>query len=199
LCLVSCAFRSGMHAQSPVLTWHNDNARTGQNLNETILTPSNVKSSTFGRLATLAVDGKVDAQPLYVPHLTIPGQGTHNVLYVAPEAGSLYAFDADTFAQLMRVSLLGAGEVPSDDHGCGQVTPTIGITATPAIDLNIGPHGTMYAIAMSKSSSNVYFQRLHALDLTTLTEQFGGPVAIHATSTGSGVETTFNPSVHVER
>ena len=77
LSLISCALRIPIHAQQPVLTWHNDNARTGQNLNETILTPANVKSSTFGCcLATLTVDGKVDAQPLYVPHLTIPGQGT---------------------------------------------------------------------------------------------------------------------------
>src|SRR5580658_4914241 len=124
LFVASCA----LYAQVPVLTWHNDNARTGQNLSETILTPANVKSSTFGKLATLNVDGKVDAQPLYVPHLTIPSQGTHNVLYLATEADSLYAFDADTFAQLLHVSLLGTGEVPSDDPGCGQVTPTIGIT-----------------------------------------------------------------------
>src|ERR1051326_864384 len=85
-----------LYSQPPVLTWHNDNARTGQNLQETILTPANVNSTSFGRLFTLIVDGKVDAQPLYVPGLIIPNQGTHNVLYVATEHDSVYAFDADT-------------------------------------------------------------------------------------------------------
>lgn len=188
-----------LHGQVSVLTWHNDNARTGQNLQETVLTPANVKSATFGRLSTITVDGKVDAQPLYVPALAIPSQGVHNVLYVATEHDSLYAFDADTFAQLIHVSLLGASETPSDDHGCSQVTPEIGITATPAIDLQTGPHGTIYVISMSKDSSSKYHHRLHALDLTTLTEQFSGPVEIQATFPGSGAENTFNPTVHKER
>src|ERR1700736_3561886 len=136
-----------LRAQSSVLTWHNDNARTGQNLQETTLTPANVKSSTFGKLFVMNVDGKVDAQPLYVPSVTIPGQGVHNVLYVVTEHDSAYAFDADNGTQLWKVSALGAGETTSDDHGCGQVTPEIGLTATPAIDLQSGPHGTMYAVA----------------------------------------------------
>ncbi len=193
---MSTAVLSG---QVSVLTWHNDNSRTGQNLQETILTPANVASSTFGRLATLTVDGKVDAQPLVVPSVTIPDQGVHNVLYVATEHGSLYAFDADTFAQLQKVSLLGAGEVPSDDHACTQVTPEIGITATPAIDLQIGPHGIIYVIAQSKDSAQHYHHRLHALDLTTLREQLGGPVEIQANFAGGGAENTFDPKVHVER
>ena len=188
-----------LHAQTNVLTWHNDNARTGQDLHETILTPSNVNSRTFGLLGVLSVDGKVDAQPLYVQGVTIPGQGVHNVLYVATEHGSLYAFDADTRAQLKQVSLLGASEVPSDDHGCGQVTPEIGITGTPAIDLQAGQSGMIYAIAQSKDTSGHYHHRLHALDLPTLSEQLGGPVEIQATFPGSGVENTFNPAVHVAR
>jgi uncharacterized protein (TIGR03437 family) len=194
--LVSAAVLNG---QVSVLTWHNDNARTGQNLQETALTPANVNSATFGRLATLNVDGKVDAQPLYVPAMTIPGQGVHDVLYVATEHGSLYAFDADNFAQLQKVSLLGLNETPSDDHGCSQVTPEIGITATPAIDLQSGPHGMIYVIAQSKDSSQHYHHRLHALDLPTLTEQLGGPVEIQASFPGNGAENIFNPTVHTER
>ena len=193
--LLSAAVLNG---QVSVLTWHNDNARTGQNLQETILTPVNVNSSTFGRLAAIGVDGKVDAEPLYVPGVTIPNQGVHNVLYVATENDSLYAFDADTFAQLLKVSLLGANETPSDD-GCSQITPVSGITATPAIDLQAGSHGAIYAIAQSKDASGNYHHRLHALDLTTLTEQFGGPMEIQASFPGSGAENTFNPAVHVER
>jgi hypothetical protein len=188
-----------MSGQVNVLTWHNDNARTGQNLQETVLTPANVNSATFGRLAVLNVDGKVDAQPLYVAGVAIPNQGVHNVLYVATEHGSLYAFDADTFAQLRQVSLIGANETPSDDHGCSQVTPEIGITATPAIDLQVGATGMIYAIAQSKDTNQHYHHRLHALDLPTLTEQLGGPVEIRASYPGSGAENTFNPAVHTGR
>lgn len=192
-------FTASLCGQTSVLTWHNDNARTGQNLQESVLTPANVKSATFGRLSTLTVDGKVDAQVLYVPALAIPSQGVHNVIYVGTEHGSLYAFDADTFTQLMKVSLLGSGETPSDDHSCSQVTPEIGITATPVIDMQAGPHGTIYVIVTSKDSSSKYHHRLHALDLTTLGEQFSGPVEVSATYPGSGAENTFNPTVHKER
>src|SRR5271163_2635008 len=83
-------------AQTSILTQHYDNARTGQNTNETILTPANVNATTFGKLFALGVDGYVYAQPLYVPNLAIPGNGTHNVIYIATEHDSIYAFDADT-------------------------------------------------------------------------------------------------------
>src|SRR5258705_13880809 len=116
-----------------VTTYHNDNARTGQNLTETILTPSNVIAATFGKLFVIPVDGKVDAEPLYLSAVTFPGQGTHNALYVVSEHDSVYAFDADTGAQLWKVSLLKAGETTSDTRGCSQVSPEIGITATPVI------------------------------------------------------------------
>src|ERR1700719_1622851 len=106
-----------------VTTYHNDNARTGQNLNETILTTSKVKFVTFGKLFQITVDGKVDAEPLYVSAVTFPGLGTHNALFVATEHDSVYAFDADTGLQLWKVSLLKAGETTSDDRGCSQVTP----------------------------------------------------------------------------
>jgi hypothetical protein len=110
---VSLAVGTRPAAQSvgtDVVTYHNDNARTGQNLNETVLTPDNVNMTTFGKLGFLPVDGKVDAQPLYLSGVTIPGRGTHNILYVATEHDSVYAFDADTSAVLWQVSLLGPGE-----------------------------------------------------------------------------------------
>src|SRR6266404_6564066 len=193
---VAALSASSIYGQAGVLTWHNDNARTGQNLQETILTPANVSPSTFQKLFVIGVDGKVDAQPLYAPSVTIPGNGTHNVLYAMTEHDSAYAFDADTGAQLWHVSLLGPNETTSDDRGCNQVTPEIGATATPAIDLQIGPHGTMYLVAMSKDASANYHHRLHALDITTGGEQFGGPVEVHATYPGSGVENTFLPKQH---
>ena len=122
----------------------------------------------------------------YVPSVTIPSKGVHNVLYVATENDSVYAFDADNGAPLWQVSLFLSGEQPSDDRGCGQVTPEIGVTSTPAIDLNSGPHGTIYAVAMSLDSSNNYHQRLHALDLTTGLEEFGGPMEVQATYPSTG-------------
>jgi hypothetical protein len=189
---------AALRAQVSVLTWHNDSARTGQNLQETLLTPANVNSATFGRLATLIVDGKVDAQPLYVPGLTIASQGVHNVLYVATEHGSLYAFDADTFQQLLKVSLLGVNETTAS-VSCSQVTPEIGITGTPAIDLQAGPNGVIFALAQSQDVSHTFHHRLHALDLPTLTERPGSPVNITATYPGSGAENTFNPNEHVAR
>src|SRR5260370_14408333 len=199
MCLIAAVSAVALFGQPFVLTWHNDNARTGQNLQETTLTPANVNSSMFGRLFTITVDGKVDAQPLYVPALTIPALGVHHVLFVVTEHDSAYAFDADTAQQLWHVSLLGYGETPSDDRGCGQVTPEIGATATPAIDPQIGPHGTMYVLAMSKDGSANYHPRLDALDITTGGEQFGGPAEIHATYPGSGVENPFTPKQHKER
>ncbi len=192
------------HGQTSVLTWHNDNARTGQNLQETVLTPATVASGAFQKLFVIGVDGKVDAQPLYVPSVAIPGQGIHNTLYVMTEHDSAYAFDADTGAQLWHVSLFRSGETPSDDRGCSQVTPEIGITATPIIDPHMGPNGAMYAVAMSKTATGTYHHRLHALDLTSGSELFGGPVEIQASYPGSGAEgsgsmLTFDPAQHKER
>ena len=186
-----------------VTTYHNDNGRTGQNLAETILTPSVVNANAFGKLLSIPVDGRVDAEPLYLSGVAISG-GTHNVLFVATEHDSVYAFDADTGAQLWHVTMLKSGEVPSDDRGCGQVTPEIGVTSTPVIAPKIGPNGTIYVVAMSKNSSSQYFQRLHALDLTTGGEQFAGPVDVHATYPGTGDNTngtvvTFDPKQYKDR
>jgi hypothetical protein len=202
LFLVLLALRTISWAQD-VLTYHNDNARTGQNLNETILNTSNVNMNTFGKLFTLPADGKVDAQPLYVSNLTM-STGTHNVVFVATEHDSVYAYDADRGALLWRVTVLNPGETPSDDRGCSQVTPEIGVTATPVIDRSSGPDGTIYLVAMSKDSSGNYHQRLHALDITTGAEEFGGPVEIRATYPGTGDEgngstLTFDPKQHKER
>src|SRR5580692_92429 len=187
-----------------VTTYHNDNARTGQNLSETILTPSNLNSSSFGKLFVITVDGKVDAQPLYLTQVSIPNQGMHNVLYVATEHGSVYGWDADTGKALWQVSMLAAGETPSDDHGCGQITPEIGVTSTPVIDPKAGPHGTIYVVAMSKDGSGNYHQRLHALDVTTGAEEFSGPQNIQASFPGtgdnsSGGKVVFAPGQYAER
>jgi hypothetical protein len=194
----------GQALSADVVTHHNDNARTGQNPNERILTLLNVNAVSFGRVGFLDVDGKVDAQPLYLSTVPIPGQGTHNVVYAATEHGSLYAFDADTGALLWRTSLLGFGETPSDTRGCGQVTPEIGITATPVIDRTRGPHGTAYAVAMSKNANNAYFQRLHAVDLATGAELSVSPQEVAASVAASGAGSasgslSFDPKQYEER
>jgi len=183
---------------SNVLTFHNDVARTGQNLNETILTPANLNSSNFGKVGFLQTDGLVDAEPLYVSNLAVSG-AQHNVVFVVTEHDSAYAFDADTFAQLWKVSVLGANESSSDNRGCGQVTPEIGVTSTPVIDPHAGSHGVMYLVAMSKDSNGNYFQRLHALDIATGAEISGSPTAIQATFPNQGGQTTFDPKQYKER
>lgn len=175
-----------LHAQN-VLTYHNGNARTGQNLDERILSPRNLSSSIFGKLFVIRVDGKVDAEPLYVRRLKVPHAGVEPVLFAATEHDSVYAFNADTGKLYWRARLLEPGETPSDPRNCTQVIPEIGITSTPVIDLSSGPHGTIYAVAMSRDAEGHYFQRLHALDLTTGAEEFGGPVDIEASYPGRGM------------
>ncbi|MFZ0477607.1 MAG: pyrrolo-quinoline quinone [Terriglobales bacterium] len=186
-----------------VLTYHNDNLRTGRNQSETTLTLKNVQSTAFGKLFVLPTDGLVDAQPLYAPNLTIGGS-TYNVVFVESENDTAYAFDADSGSLLWHVTALGSGETASDNRGCSQVTPTIGITSTPVIDLTSGPHGTIYLVAMSKDGSGNYYQRLHALDITTGAEEFGGPVPIAAQYPGTGDNSSngyvvFDPKQYKER
>lgn len=177
-----------------VLTYHNDNARTGQNLNETILTTENVDAETFGKIGIMPVPSNVDAEPLYVSGLTIDGVN-HNVVFVASESDVVYAFDADTFAPLWHVSVT-SGESPSDEvNNCFQVQPSMGVTATPVIDVDAGPHGTIFVVAMTKDSAGSYHQRLHALDLTTGAEQPGSPVLI----TASSGQSKFDPMQYKER
>jgi hypothetical protein len=189
-------------AGTDVTTYHNDIARTGQNTTETVLTQANVNSATFGLLRNLAVDGLVDAEPLYLSQLSIAGVA-HNVVFVVTEHDSAYAFDADTGAQLWKVSLLKSGETTSDDRGCSQVSPEIGVTSTPVIDRRAGAHGILYAVAMSKNGST-YVQRLHALDITTGAELLSGPVTVQATYPGTGANSSggqvvFDPKQYKER
>jgi hypothetical protein len=182
-----------------VLTYKNDARRTGQNTTETTLTPANVASASFGLLRMLTTDGKVDAQPLYVSQLSVGGS-LHNVVLIGTEHDTVYADDADTGATLWKVSLLRAGETPSDARGCDQVTPEIGITSTPVIDRKAGVHGTAFVVAMSKDATGAYHQRLHALDLTTGSELLAGPTDIAATyPTAGGGTTPFSPGQYEER
>jgi hypothetical protein len=202
LALAFCMFVPSAKSQN-VLTYRYNIARTGLDSHETILTTSNVNVNTFGKLFTLSVDGVVDAEPLYLSAVSI-ASGKHNVLIVATENDSVYAFDADTGTQYWKVSALLSGEVPSDDRGCSQVVPTIGITATPVISRPAGSNGVIYLVAMSKDSSGNYYQRLHALDAGTGNELNNGPVAISAQYPGTGDNSSggyviFDPSQYKER
>jgi outer membrane protein assembly factor BamB len=186
-----------------VLTYHYDATRQGLNALESTLTLSNVNTNTFGKIAFFPVDGKVDGQPLYV-HSLVVSNLPHNTLFVVTENDSVYAFDADTGTKLWQASALADGEMPSDNHGCDRITPTIGITDTPVIDLQQGPNGAIYFVAMSEDSDGNYHQRLHALDLATGGELFGGPTEIQATYPGTGDnsqngQVIFDPAQYAER
>ncbi|HEY6763967.1 MAG TPA: pyrrolo-quinoline quinone [Candidatus Sulfotelmatobacter sp.] len=186
-----------------IRTYRNNNGRTGLNSKETILTPANVNSASFGKLFTLSVDGRVDAQPLYLSAVNISG-GKHNVVIVVTEHDSMYAFDADSGAAYWHISALKSGETPSDPRSCDQVSPEIGITATPVIARPTGSNGIIYAVSMSKDSSGGYHQRLHAVDAATGKELEGGPVDISAKYPGTGDNSSggnviFDPAQYKER
>ncbi|HEY1492578.1 MAG TPA: hypothetical protein VGF35_08100 [Steroidobacteraceae bacterium] len=182
-----------------IVTYKYDLARTGANVTESILTLANVNSTSFGLQRTLPADGKVDAQPLYLANLTVQG-ALHNVLYVATENDSVYAFDVNSGAQLWHTSVLPSGESALPPNNCDQVQPLMGITSTPVIDRNAGASGIVYLVAMSKStSSGQYHQRLHALDVTTGAEIAGSPVEISATYPTLSGTTTFDPTQYEER
>src|SRR5262249_55206096 len=143
---------SNAPAPNDVVTFKNDVARSGQNAAETTLTTSNVNSSTFGLLHMVMVDGKVDAQPLYLSQVPF-SQTAHNVVFVATEHGTVYSVDADSGTPIWQVSLLANGDTPSDTHSCSQVTPEIGVTSTPVIDRTAGTHGVLYVVGMSIDKS----------------------------------------------
>src|SRR5260370_6451658 len=177
LALLLCStVASTVSAQTPpqgVFTYHNDLARTGTNVNETILFPLVVNQASFGKQFADPVDGQIYAQPLYVPSVAIPTQGLYNVVYAATENDTVYAFDADVQgAPLWQTSLLpnGGTAVPSADVHCSVVGPVIGVTGTPVIDPTTN---TLYVVAMTKegpSDAPAYVQRLHALDIATWAE-----------------------------
>src|ERR1700757_628479 len=182
--------------QVSVLTQHNDNARTGQNLSETTLNTSNVNQSSFGKLFWRTVDGFIYAQPLYVPGLAIQG-ATHNVVYVATQHNSVYAFDADnpneptplwqgklgTPVPSQDICII-TGDTNPGDCPYYDISPEIGITSTPVID---PVAGIIYVVNRTKNTSNsTYHDYLHALSLTNGTEQLGGPVEITGQVSGTG-------------
>lgn len=197
-------------AQTAVWTYHNDNARDGANTTETTLTPANVNVRQFGLLLRLPVDGAIYAQPLYVPNVLLPNGQTRNLVFVATENDSVYAFDAQGASD-------GAGATPlwvdhfadpnqgidpqtSNEVHCQDLDPLIGITSTPVIDLSTG---TLYVVAATTDNGQPE-QTLHALDLATGAEKFGGPEVIAATVAGSGVgsvsgQLSFNPLRQLQR
>src|SRR5579883_168722 len=194
-------FVSAAWSQQSVLSQRYDNARTGANLSELTLTTANVNVNQFGKLFSLSVDGSTQAQPLYVPNVPIPGKGTHNVLYVATMNDKVYAFDADNNAGANASPLwmrdftnaaAGITAVPITDIACAcNVVGNVGIESTPVID---PASETIYLLARTKENGS-YFQRLHALDITSGAERPGSPVAIHA-SVGSA---TFDPLIENQR
>ncbi|HTL15821.1 MAG TPA: hypothetical protein VL793_01220, partial [Patescibacteria group bacterium] len=190
-------------AQVNVVTYHNDAARTGANPKESLLKPANVAPAGFGKLFAQPVDGYIYAQPLLVSGVNIAGKGLHNVVFVATEHNSVYAFDADTniggnAAPLWQVNL--GPSVPSADVLSGDIVPEIGITSTPVIEPNAG---TLYVVAKTKENG-IYFQKLHALDISSGAERPGSPVLIDATVPGSGDgsvggQLSFDPLRHMNR
>jgi hypothetical protein len=190
-----------------VFTQHNDVARTGENLDETLLTIEKVNPSKFGKVFSYPVDGQIYAQPLYVPNVSIPNQGVHNVIYVATENDSLYAFDADDLTPniLWHLSFIdppkGITTVNCIATGMScNVYPIVGITSTPVID----PSSSTIYLVVRTQENNSSVQRLHALDITTGVEKFGGPVEITAVVAGTGSGTsngkiTFDPLHDIQR
>src|ERR1700684_385813 len=213
--LLLALFPEPANAQVTVTTERNDLSRTGANLNETTLSTSNVNVNQFGKLYSYTIDGSIYAQPLYVPGVVIPSQGTHNVVYVATMNDVIYALDADSNAVnggvLWKVDLrnpaAGVTAIPITNivgSNSLNIVGNVGIESTPVIDLT---SNTMYLVArtmeVSGSTTN-YVARLHALDITTGAEKFGGPTVIQGSVPGvgngsSGGTLTFDPFFQNQR
>ncbi|MGA3170150.1 MAG: LamG-like jellyroll fold domain-containing protein [Chthoniobacteraceae bacterium] len=197
--LLAAFFVLPLYAQVNVVTYHNDLSRTGQNLNETILTPANVNPTQFGQLFQYPVDGNVYAQPLYLSNVTIPGQGVHNVVFICTEHNSVYAFDADSVSGtngglLWHVNLGPSAATPNNNFGnrygtYGDIVPEVGITGTPAIDAT---NGILYVDTFTNDEPNVYNHRIHALSIFTGSEELGGPLLVSGTYPGTGVASSSN-------
>jgi hypothetical protein len=195
-----------VYAGIDVPTYDYENMRMGQNTNEKILTPALVSSSSFGLRGNFKVDGLVDSQPLYLSNVNIPGVGPRNILYVATEHGTVFAFDADsangsTSTIFWSTSTWLPGETSSDPRNCDLLTPEIGITSTPVIDRSLG---AIYVVSATVDAKGNYYHRLHALDITTGKELFGGPTTISATypgnaESGSNGILFFDPSQYYDR
>jgi len=175
-----------------VTTYHNDNSRQGLNAKETTLSLANVNSRQFGKLFSQPIDGFVFAQPLYLPNVTVPGKGVHNVVYVATQHDSVYAFDADSKEGANQRALwqksfvnpaAGIFTVLSEEVNCRDIYPEIGITGTPVID---AATGTLFVVTKEKHRNKRFVQRLQALDVSTGQEKFGGPTEIEASVPGTG-------------
>ena len=189
------------NAQINVTTRHNNSARTAQYLTETTLNTANVKPATFGKLFSLPTDGDVYAQPLYLSGLAIPGKGTHNVVFVATVNNTLYAYDADDQNAVLYWKLNFGPQVPAANIASQNLPGGVGIVSTPAIDLTTK---TMYVCNKDYYNGVAAFH-LHALDVTTGAEKFGGPIAVSATVNGTGDgndgagHIPFNPAQHNNR
>jgi len=221
----SLSFATLNPTRIPVLTYHYDNSRQGQNTNETLLTLANVNITNFGKLFTYPVDGYVYAQPLIVTNLNIPGKGVRDVLFVATMNDSVYAFDADnngdTNGGLLWMTHVGVASVsPSTEYGTRyhtvgnlDIVPEEGMAATPVIDLATG---SIYVDAFTREVmtgiSTNYFHRIHALSLTNGVEQSYSPVVVAGTVPGTGLNgggtgspittgttVTFSAIQHMER
>jgi hypothetical protein len=211
--VLACASASSLPANPlklvSVPTYHYDNHRAGQDTNETILSPANVNTNTFGKLFSYAVDGYVYAQPLYLADLTIPGRGTHNVLFIATEHNSVYAFDADNNGPegglLWQANLGPSATTPTSNFGnrfgpYNNIVPEVGITSTPVID---PVAGWIYVNAFNQQGAN-YSYSLHALSITNGAEAPFSPVLVTATFPGVGVSSangiiTFVPQQQIQR
>ena len=207
--LLSCAVTT---AQVAVTTYHNDNYRSGANTQETALTTANVNVNSFGKRLTFAVQGYVYAQPLYVPGVVIGGKA-HNLVFIATEHDQVYAFDTDSGQQIWRTNFLASftpllviSPVSSNDVGCTDLVPEIGITGTPVIDPS---KNTMYLVAKTKeydarTKTTTFYQTLHALDIRSGIERGVIPHRITAKAAGNGTGSvggvlTFDPLVEAQR